>query len=408
MNRRSFLKSAALAGATFAPIAATPAAAQIEDERAAWLSILRRVAEPVISNLAANQLKARMPVEAAEGRVEERRTVTHLEALGRTVCGIAPWLVVADASAAEERERARFAALTRTALANAVDPAAADALDFTVYPQNLVDAAFLALGISRARAELWEKLDAAVRERLIAALKSTRKFKPGRNNWLLFSATIEAFLASVGADWHAAPIDVAITAHEEWYQGDGAYGDGPNFHWDYYNSYVIQPMLLAVLDLMDPIDDRWKPLREPVLKRARRYAAVQERLIAPDGSYPPLGRSITYRCGAFHHLACMALRRELPAGIAPAQVRVALGAAIRRTLVPAETFDANGWLRIGLTGHQPALGESYISTGSLYLCTFAFLPLGLAPTDEFWSAPAADWTSRKIWTGADIPADHAV
>ena len=32
-----------------------------------------------------------------------------------------------------------------------------------------------------------------------------------------------------------------------WYKGDGVYGDGPPFHWDYYNSFVIQPMLLNIL-----------------------------------------------------------------------------------------------------------------------------------------------------------------
>jgi hypothetical protein len=370
--------------------------------------MLTRVTEPVLANLAANQLKAKMPVEAANGRTEDRRAVTHLEALGRTLGGIAPWLAVTGAADGEERTRARFAALTRQALANAVDPAAADYLDFSAGAQNLVDAAFLTLGLSRARAEVWEKLDAPVRERLVGALQSTRKFKPGRNNWLLFSATIEAFLASVGAEWQPEPIDVAIKAHEEWYRGDGAYGDGPNYHWDYYNSYVIQPMLLAVLDLIAPVDQRWNDHRDPVLQRARRYAAVQERLIAPDGSYPPLGRSITYRCGAFHHLAAMALWRDLPTGVAPAQVRGALSAVIRRTLGAPGTFDADGWLRIGLCGHQPSLGERYISTGSLYLCTFAFLPLGLPLADEFWSAPAEDWTSRKLWTGVDAPADHAI
>jgi hypothetical protein len=54
------------------------------------------------------------------------------------------------------------------------------------------------------------------------------------------------------------------------------------------------------------------------------------------------------------------------------------------------------------------LGESYISTGSLYLCAAVFLPLGLKATDAFWSAPAEDWTSRRIWRGEDAPADHAI
>jgi len=370
--------------------------------------MLTRVARPVIANLASNQLKNRMPVEAAKGRVEDRRAVTHLEALGRTLAGIAPWLGVAQAAEAEEKVRADFASKTRQGLASAVDPAAPDRLAFTTSAQNLVDAAFLALGLSRARAELWEKLDALVRERIVAALQSTRKFKPGRNNWLLFSATIEAFLASVGAEWLPGPIDVAIRSHEEWYQGDGAYGDGPEYHWDYYNSFVIQPMLVAVLDLIGPVDARWNGHRNAVLKRARRYAAVQERLIAPDGTYPPIGRSIAYRCGAFHHLATMALRRELPDGVAPAQVRGALAAVIQRTLGAPGTFDTDGWLRIGLAGHQASLGETYISTGSLYLCCCAFLPLGLVPTDEFWSASPADWTARRIWSGGDMPADHAI
>jgi hypothetical protein len=192
------------------------------------------------------------------------------------------------------------------------------------------------------------------------------------------------------------------------YKGDGVYGDGPDFHWDYYNSFVIQPLLVEALDLIAPVSNQWSGYREKVISRAQRFAAVQERLVAPDGSYPPLGRSITYRCGAFHHLAMMALRGDLPKGVTPAQVRSALTAVIRRTLGAPNTFDDDGWLRVGLAGLQPSLAERYISTGSLYLCTFAFLPLGLGPGDEFWAAPAADWTSRKVWNGVDLPADHTI
>jgi hypothetical protein len=102
------------------------------------------------------------------------------------------------------------------------------------------------------------------------------------------------------------------------------------------------------------------------------------------------------------------LRDELPEGVKPPQVRAALTAVIRRTLGAADTFDADGWLRVGLAGHQPGLAEPYISTGSLYLCTFVFLPLGLPARHAFWSGPAADWTARKIWSGQNLPADHAL
>ncbi len=103
----------------------------------------------------------------------------------------------------------------------------------------------------------------------------------------------------------------------------------------------------------------------------------------------------------------MALRDDLPPGVSPAQVRGALSAVIQRTLGASGTFDTAGWLTLGLAGHQPGLAESYISTGSLYLCTVGFLPLGLAPTHPFWSGDSVPWTSKRIWSGADAPADKA-
>ena len=167
-------------------------------------------------------------------------------------------------------------------------------------------------------------------------------------------------------------------------------------------------MLLDVLEQITPVSDRWTGLLPKVRARARRYAAIQERLIAPDGAYPIIGRSIAYRCGAFQLLAQVALRRELPDGLKPPQVRAALAAVIRRTLGAPGSFDEQGWLRIGLAGAQPGLGEGYISTGSLYLCSTAFLPLGLPASDPFWSAPTEDWTSRQAWSGQNLPADHAM
>jgi len=211
----------------------------------------------------------------------------------------------------------------------------------------------------------------------------------------------------MGERWDAVRIDYALRKHEEWFVGDGHYRDGPRFHWDYYNSFVIQPMLLDTLRNIRPYSSRWQGLLPDVLERARRYAAIQERLIAPDGTFPAIGRSITYRCGAFHLLALMALGRELPEPLAGPQVRCALTAAMRRLMEAPGTFDGDGWLRIGFCGHQPKLGESYISTGSLYLCSTVLVPLGLGPADPFWAGPAQDWTSRTIWSGEDIPADHA-
>jgi len=267
-----------------------------------------------------------------------------------------------------------------------------------------VDTAFLAQAVLRAPGELWSKLDAGTKANLVKALRATRIIQPGFNNWLLFAATIEACLCRCGEDWDKMRVDYAVRQHEQWYKGDGVYGDGPTLHWDYYNSFVIQPMLLQVLDAVKG----WETFRAPILQRAIRYAAIEERLISPEGTYPAIGRSLAYRFGAFQVLALMALRKQLPERVSPEQVRGALTAVIRRSMEAPGTFDGDGWLKIGFCGHQPAIGESYISTGSLYLCSAGLLPLGLPREDVFWSGAARKWTSQRVYGGEDVPADHAI
>jgi hypothetical protein len=416
MDRREFFKAAgagsALAMAPGSLQAATTAetldqrASGAQADRDRWTAVVRRLADPVLTNLANGTLKARMPVEQAAGG--KRQTVTHLEALGRLIAGIAPWLELAADDTAEGRLRAQYADLARRAIGRAVDPGSPDFLNFTRERQPLVDAAFLAQGLLRAPRALRDALDAATKRHLITALESTRAIVPGHNNWLLFSATVEAGLARLGAWWDRVRVDYALRQHDQWYKGDGAYGDGPQFHWDYYNSYVIHPMMLDVLDVSRDESPAWKDLAAREEARARRYAAVQERLIAPDGSFPAIGRSLAYRCGAFQVLAQMALRRGLPEGVPPGQARGALTAVIRRTMEAPGTFDAEGWLRIGFCGHQPGVGESYISTGSLYLCAAALLPLGLPQSDEFWTATPQPWTSARAWSGEAFPIDRAL
>jgi hypothetical protein len=409
MDRREFFKTAG-AGSALAILPRSETAVQRSaappGDREFWVAVLRRIADPVLTNLANGTLKAQMPVEQAAGAT--RQSVTHLEALGRLLAGIAPWIELPADETVEGRLRAEYATLARRAIDRAVDPASPDFLNFTRDRQPLVDAAFLAQGLLRAPHALRDALDPSTKRHLVAALESTRAIVPPYNNWLLFSATVEAGLARLGASWDRVRVDYALRQHDQWYKGDGAYGDGPEFHWDYYNSFVIQPMLLDVLDACRDDVPAWKDLAGRVEQRARRYAAVQERLIGPDGSFPPIGRSLAYRFGAFHLLARMALARALPEGVSPSQVRGALTAVIRRSMEASATFDANGWLRIGFCGHQPGAGETYISTGSLYLCAVGLLPLGLPPADEFWSAPQQPWTAARAWSGQPFPIDHAL
>ena len=132
MDRREFLTTVGTSGAA----AAFPSSRSgnqgtfsSTNDREMWISALRRLADPVLTNLANASLKARMPVEQAPGA--NRRSVTHLEALGRLVAGIAPWIELPADSSTEGQLRARYAELTRRAIRQAVDPASPDFLNFT-------------------------------------------------------------------------------------------------------------------------------------------------------------------------------------------------------------------------------------------------------------------------------------
>jgi len=325
------------------------------------------------------------------------------------LAGIAPWLELGPDQTWEGKIRAEYISMTHLSIAQAVDPASPDFMQFTgqQYEQALVDGAFLAQGFIRAPKQLWEPLPAAVKANVIKALISTRVIKPSYNNWLLFMGMIEAFLMKFGQEYDGVRLDYALKKHSEWYKGDGIYGDGPFFHWDYYNSYVIHPMMVDIVSVMVEKGKESKEFFTVVMDRAVRYAVIQERLISPEGTFPVVGRSLAYRFGAMQALSQIALLKKLPADIKPAQVREALTAVIRRMIEAPGTFDQQGWLRIGFCGNQIDMGEYYISTGSLYLCTTGMLALGLAPTDPFWADPAAQWTSQKVWGGQNFPADHS-
>ncbi len=382
-----------------------------ENVRQVWLQLLERVSEPVLQAVSKGQLRASMPVEAAPGQQAARAIGSPLEAFGRLLAGLAPWLELDPApgvDAAESALRHRYRQAALRGIEAAVDPQAADYMRFGQSSQTLVDSSFLALALLRAPRQLIGPLSPATRAQLIAALEQERAIDPPFNNWLLFAAVNEALLHRLGAKADPERIAYALHELESWYLGDGTYGDGPRFHADFYNSIVIHPYLLQLIDSVGDIEPGWKVLQPAIRERASRYAAIQERLISPRGEYPVLGRSIAYRAGAFHLLADAALRGLLPAAVKPAQVRGALTAVQQRTLLAPGTFSADGWLQIGLCGHQPGLGETYISTGSLYLASAAWLPLGLPPQHPFWATPAADWTQKAVWAGADLAADHAL
>lgn len=417
MERRKFIGALSLAGiiGTMKPtdiLAATDQTkttiGSAKNDREYWWKLLNKIASPVTSNLANGTLIKNMPVEKAPKFDNRSPSVTYLEAVGRTYAGIAPWLALPDDQTTEGIARKKMRLDAVQGLNKCFAPGSPDALNFTKDHQPIVDAAYLAQSFIRAPKALWEPLEPETKQRIIVAFKSLRNRKPFKSNWLLFGSITEAFLLSLGEDYNAERLNEGPIKLNEWYKGDGWYGDGPNLALDYYNSFVIHPMMVDVLAIMADKKLVEQKVYDLALKRMQRYAVGQERMISPEGTFPPIGRSITYRTGAFQVLSQVALMDKLPESIKPAQVRSALTKMKQNMYEVPGTFDKNGWLQLGFCGHQPEIADYYTSTGSLYMATLSFLPLGLPANHEFWTAAPAAWTSKRAWSGEGFAKDYHV
>src|SRR5581483_9517912 len=150
--------------------------------------------------------------------------VAYMEAFGRLVDGIAPWLALPDDPSAEGRLRAALREQALESYVHGVDPKSPDYLLWmTGQGQPLVDSAYFTSALLRAPEALWKPLDSGTRQRIVTQIQGLRNVSPPYSNWLLFAALNEAFLLAVGAQWDPLRIDLAVRKFNEWYVGDGWY-----------------------------------------------------------------------------------------------------------------------------------------------------------------------------------------
>ena len=297
-----------------------------ENNRQFWVETLVRISDPVLRYAAKDSLKIVMPVYN-----DSTRDFQYLEALGRTICGIAPWLELDNDTTEESTLREIYRDYAIQAIGNAVNPKAKDYMNFSEGNQPLVDAAYLALGLLRAPSNLFHKLDGLVQQRVIMEMKKTRSIKPGQNNWLLFASVVEAFLLEYTGEYDESRLMGGVSFLDRFYHGDGMYGDGRYFAMDYYNSFVIHPMLTEVIHVgVKHKLNKFEVFDNIQTSRLRRYACIQERMISPEGTYPVIGRTLICRIGAFHALAEAAWLEILPENLSPGQVRAAMTSVLKR------------------------------------------------------------------------------
>ena len=418
MERRNFLGSlvagsaATLAVTGEAGAANKPAARPVND-RAYMAGLLQRMTEPVLSAMARGELVKKFELEVSPTWDGRDKRVSYFECFARLIAGAAPWLALPDDGTPEGATRKRLLDMARQSYVNSVDPASPDRLMWDGPGQVLVDSAYYTNALMRAPQALWEPLDATTKRRIVDYIKSLRRIEPPYINWMLFAAMNEAWLMSIGEAYDPMRMNVAIRKVNEWYVGDGWIKDGETFHFDYYGSYVMHPMLCEILEVLEKHkgsfwNDKPDEMRALAFKRMQRFSEHLERFVSPEGTFPMFGRSLTYRTAAFQPLALLALRKQLPAKLPEGQVRSAMRAVHERIFSAPSNFTRGGFLTIGFVGAQPELGDWYSNNGSMYITSASFLPLGLPATDSYWTSLARDWTQKKAFAGAKFPKDYHV
>lgn len=221
-----------------------------EEDRKYCIKLLQKIVDPVLIPLSEQRFHEVFPHKDWELQNErcDFRT-TNIQAVGRTLSGMSPWLSLGVDDTVEGQLRAKYIDLAQKALINVVDPNSSDYLyskDTDTY-ERVIHSAYLAYPLLIAPEQLWEPLTSVQKENVLMALKSHRKYKPFNNNWLLFASIIEAAIWKFTGECEVERIEYGVNRFMDWYVGDGMYGDGPQFHWDYYNSFVIHPLLLEIL-----------------------------------------------------------------------------------------------------------------------------------------------------------------
>ncbi|MCW3815974.1 DUF2264 domain-containing protein [Micromonospora sp. DR5-3] len=252
--------------------------------------------------------------------------------------------------------------------------------------QPLVEATAIAVALHWTRPWLWDRLPEPVRQRVVSWLSGSIGAWSADNNHVMFGATVQAFLASVGADHDMLEIDGALARIEDWYAGDGWYTDGRGRRFDHYNAWTFHLYPFFITDMLG--EARRPHVTQTYRTRLRMFLNDYQHLF--DGTGSPLlqGRSLIYRWGVVAPFWMGALQDATP--LSPGRTR-RLASGVLRHFVD-HGVGADGTLGLGWHHDTDSLLQPYNAPGSPHWASKGFLGL-LLPADH------------PVWTAAEEPLE---
>jgi len=111
-------------------------------DRMYWVQLLDKIALPILSNMSKGELRKNMPMDYSPAWDNRNKEVAYMEAIGRLIVGIAPFVALPDDDTEEGQIRKKMRDQIHASLAHAVDPASPDYLYWgsPKVAQPLVDA----------------------------------------------------------------------------------------------------------------------------------------------------------------------------------------------------------------------------------------------------------------------------
>lgn len=332
--------------------------------------------------------EGRARVRFADAAANFSFAASDLEGFARPLWGIAP--LVAGGGTFEHMDH------ILVGLANGSNPEHPEFWgDVGHLDQRAVEMAAIGYALAIAPEHFWHALPGVAKDRLGRWLGRVQQVAVHDDNWHFFVVMVQQGLERVGLKIDRSVQRFHLDRIDEFYLGDGWYGDGPEGFVDHYNSYALHTYGLLYARMTAETD---RDRADSYIERARRFAASYRYWFGDDGASVGFGRSMTYRFGMASFWAALAVAdaEALPWG----EIRGLWGRHLRWWL-SRPIADSEGRLTVGYVGAVGAIAEQYSSPNSPYWAMKALLPLSLPESHPFWQAAEADVLP-------DLPATIAV